>query len=98
MKLKIGDCEIPERCLRNVILYNQDSSVSFSGVLYGEQRVLTKTELNRSASMSPTLYEAVDKNGVSATGLCSVKNLKFEPGAAAIIKFSGQLVRPFQQD
>ncbi len=96
MKLKIGDCEIPEHCLRYVILYPESSSVAFAGVLVGEERLQMKAELRRLAQMKATPYEAVDRHGVGSSGLCDIKNLKFGSDSTPVITFSGQLIRPFR--
>lgn len=96
LKLKIGDYDIPERYLRSVVLYPESSSVAFAGVLVGEQRLETRTSLRRLAETKAIPFEAVDKNGVSATGLCEIKDLKLDAHSAPIIRFSGRLVRPFQ--
>jgi len=96
LKLKIGDYEVPERCLRSVVLYPGSSSVTFAGVFVGEQGLQARTGLRRLAEMRAMPFEVVDRNGVSSTGLCDVKNLKFDGDGTPVIKFSGRLVRPFQ--
>lgn len=95
MKLKIGDYEIPERCLRYVVLY-RTAPVSFGGVLVGDEGLRTKEKLRRLTLMKAISYEAVDRNGVYATGVCDVKNLKFGENTAPTTKFFGELVRPFE--
>ena len=95
MKLKVGDCEIPERCLRFVVLYPELSSVSFAGVFIGEKERETEAGLRRLAEMRAIPFEAEDRNGVSSAGICDVKDLKLAGGGTSV-KFSGRLVRPFQ--
>jgi len=95
LKLKIGDYEIPEHCLRYIVLYPESSSVVFAGVLVGDQRLQEKVKLRRLAETRAIPYEAVDRNGVPATGICDIKNLKFDGNTTQMIKFSGRLVRPF---
>ena len=96
MKLKIGDCEIPERCLRSVTLYPESLSVSFAGVFIGEEELRVRTGLRRLAETRAIPFDAVDRNGVNSSGLCNIRNLKFDGDGTPIIKFSGRLVRPFQ--
>ena len=96
MKLKIGDYEVPERCLRDVVMYPESSAVAFAGVFVGKQGLQAGTGLRRLAAMRALTFEAVDRNGVSTTGLCDIKDLKLDGDRPPIIKFSGRLVRPFQ--
>ena len=95
MRLKIGDYEIPERCLKFVFLYPNSSCVSFAGVFVGEDGRIAGKELRRSAQVRAVPFEAVDRNGVGSAGLCDVKDLKLA-SRSSIIKFSGRLVRPFE--
>ena len=95
--LKIGDYEIPERCLKYVVLYRA-APVSFGGVLVGDEGTQTKEKLRRLALMKAISYEAVDSNGVHTTGWCDVKNLKFDDSTKPATKFFGELVRPFESD
>jgi hypothetical protein len=97
LQLKIGDCEIPERCLRYVVLYRA-ALVSFGGVLVGDEGLQTKEKLHRLVLMKAISYEALDSNGVYATGWCDVKNLKFDDTTKPTTKFSGELVHPFEPD
>jgi hypothetical protein len=96
LKLKIGDYEVPERSLKFVVLYSDSSSVSFAGVFVGEEGRAAGAELRRSAQIRAIPFEAVDRNGVGSTGICDVKDLKLVGTGPSIIKFSGRLVRPFQ--
>ena len=96
MKLKIGDYEIPDHCLTSVTLYPELSSVAFAGVLVGEQRLQARTYLRRLAEMRAIPFEAIDRDGVSSTGICDLKNLTLVGEDTPRIKFSGRLVRPFQ--
>jgi hypothetical protein len=97
LQLKIGDYEIPERCLRYVVLYRA-APVSFGGVLVGDEALQVKEKLRRLALMKAISYEAVDSNGVYATGWCDIKNLKFDENTTPTTKFFGELVRPFEPD
>jgi hypothetical protein len=96
LKLKIGDYEIPARCLTSVTLYPESSAVSFAGVFVGEQGLQAGTGLRRLAEMRAIPFEVVDRNGVSTAGLCDIKNLKLDGDGTLMIRFSGRLVRPFQ--
>ena len=96
MKLKVGDCEIPDQCLRSIILYNDTASVAFTGILAGDQMLQTRKGLRRLAEIRALPFEAVDRNGVSSTGICDIKHLTFSGEGTSRIKFSGWLVRPFQ--
>jgi len=95
LRLKIGDYEIPERSLKFVVLYPNSSSVSFAGVFIGEEGRIAGKELRRSAQVRAVPFEAVDRNGVGSAGLCDVKDLELV-GSSSFIKFSGRLVRPFE--
>ena len=94
MRLKIGEYEIPERCLTFLTLYHRSASVLFAGVLVGEKGLQAITGIRRLAETRAIPFEAVDRDGVSSTGLCDIRNLKLEEDSAAV-KFSGRLVRPF---
>jgi hypothetical protein len=96
LKLKIGEYDIPERCLRSVILYPELSTVEFAGVFVGEKDLQLIAGLRRLAEMRAIAFEAVDRNGVRTEGLCDIKNLRFDEDSTTTIKFSGRLVRPFQ--
>jgi hypothetical protein len=96
LKLKIGDYEIPERCLRFVILYPELSSVSFAGIFVGQKERDSGAALRRLSELRAIPFEAVDKNGIGSTGICDVKDLKLVGRGTSIVKFSGRLVRPFQ--
>jgi hypothetical protein len=96
LKLKIGDYEVPEHCLRSVVLYSGSSFATFAGVFVGEQELEVKTGLRRLAEMRAMPFEVVDRNGVTATGVCDIKNLKFEGESTPVVKFSGRLTPPFQ--
>lgn len=96
MKLKIGEYEIPERCLTSVTLYYESSSVSFAGVLVGDQGLEAGRGLRRLAQMSAIPFEAVDRNGVLSSGICTIKDFKLDGESASRVRFSGRLVRPFQ--
>jgi hypothetical protein len=97
LKLKIGSCEIPERLLLYVAFSVGSFPVSFGGVARGEQAEDIRKKLKLLAEERAILYEAIDKNGVFLTGLCNIKDLKFEetPTTPVLIKFSGRLVHPF---
>jgi hypothetical protein len=97
VKLKIGDFEIPDRCLRYVVLFFETASVSFGGTLIQDDDLHLKNALRRMSMERGIRYEAVDINGVRAKGLCSIRNLKFDQDDAPI-KFHGQLRRPFNED
>ena len=97
MKLKIRDCEIPERFLRYVDLSTGYFAVSFNGVAPREEATEMLRRLKLIAQESAIPYEAVDKNGIESTGICNLKDLKFgeTPANPNMIKFSGRLVHPF---
>jgi len=94
LKLKIADYEVPERCLRFVILYPESASVSFGGALVGEKDRETGSELRKLAKLRAVPFEAVDRNGLGSTGICNLKDLKIIGHSTPIRKFSGRLVRP----
>ena len=96
MKLKIADYEIPERCLRFVILYPESASVSFGGALVGEKDRETRSELRKLARLRAFPFEAIDRNGLGRTGICNMKDLKMIGHGSPVVKFSGRLVRPPQ--
>jgi hypothetical protein len=97
LKLKVGDYDIPERCLKFVVLYYEDASVSFAGVLIDQKDREAAGGLRRLAQTRAIPFEAVDRNGVGSTGICNVKDLRIVGNANSVIKFSGRLVRPFQE-
>jgi len=96
LKLKIGDNEIPERCLKSIKLYPELSSVSFEGVFVGEHETKAAVGLRHLAEMRAIPYEVVDNNGTASTGVCDIKDLKLT-GGSVVVRFSGRLVRPFQE-
>jgi hypothetical protein len=99
LKLKIGDYEIPENCLRYVILYGEsDAIASFGGIILEEQNCHAKPSLIRLAEEKAIAFEAIDRNGIGSAGFCNIKNLKFDGKTPSIIKFSGQLCRPFTNE
>jgi hypothetical protein len=97
LKLKIRDCEIPERFLTYVVLSTGYFAVSFSGVAPREEATEMLRRLKLIAQESAIPYEAVDNNGIESTGICNLKNLNFgeTPANRNMIKFSGRLVHPF---
>jgi len=97
LKLNIGDYEIPERCLRYVVLYRA-ALVSFGGVLVGDEGLQIREKLHSLALMKAISFEAVDSNGVYATGWSDIKKLKFDPSTKPTTKFFGELVRPLEPD
>jgi hypothetical protein len=97
LRLKVGDYEIPERCLRYVVLYRA-APVSFGGVLVGKEGSQVKEKLRRLTQMKAVSFEAVDSNGVYATGVCDLRNLKFDENTTPATIFSGELVYPFEQE
>jgi hypothetical protein len=88
LQLKIGYYEIPERCLRYVVLYRA-APVFFRGVLVGDEGSQIREKLRRLTLMKTISYEAVDSNGVYATGWCDIKNLKFDENSTPPTKFFG---------
>jgi hypothetical protein len=96
LRLKIGDYEIPEHCLKSVSVYPELSTVAFTGVFVGEHEAKTGAGLRYLAEMRALPYEAVDKNGVASSGVCDIKDFKLVDGSLTV-KFSGRLVRPFQE-
>ena len=99
MKLKIGDCELPTRCLLYVFLTVGSSLVSFAGVAYGEEGENIRKRLKLLSEQNAILYEAVGREGCTAAGLCRIRDLEFKeiPTFPDRIEFSAQLVRPFIQ-
>ena len=95
MKLQIGGVEIPERCLKFVVLYYESASVSFAGVLVGEKEREMGAELRKLAELKAIPFEVEDRNGVSNTGICDIKDLRLARDGTSM-RFSGRLVRPFQ--
>ena len=97
MKLKIRDCEIPEQFLSYVILSSGSFEVSFGGAARRDEIAQIQKKLKLLAEEKALPYEAVDKNGIGTTGICNMKNLKFQetPSNPALIRFSGLLVHPF---
>jgi hypothetical protein len=97
LRLKIGDCEIPEPFLLFVEVSIGPFPVAFGGIARGEEGIAIRKRLRLLAEERAVTYEAVDKNGISSTGICDIKGLKFEetPTRPAMIKFSGRLVHPF---
>ena len=97
MKLKIRDCDIPERFLTYVVLSTGYFAVSFSGVAPREEATEMLRRLKLIAQESAIPYEAVDKNGIESTGICNLKDLKFggTPANPNMVRFSGRLVHPF---
>jgi hypothetical protein len=97
LKLTIGDCDIPERFLLYVTLSSGSFAVSFGGAARRDEIAQIQRKLKILAEQSALPYDAVDKNGVGSTGICNLKNLKFQvaPSNPAIIRFSGLLVHPF---
>jgi hypothetical protein len=96
LRLKIGEYEIPERCLKSVEVYPELSTVSFTGVFVGERETKTGAGLRHLAQMRAIPYEAIDNNGVPSEGVCDIKDFKLVDGSLTV-KFSGRLVRPFQE-
>ena len=82
--------------MKFVVLYYESSSVSFAGVLVGEQALKAGAELRRLAQMRAIPFEAADRNGIGSTGICDIKDLRLTGDGTSVVRFSGQLVRPFQ--
>jgi hypothetical protein len=97
LKFKIADLEIPERLLLYVTFSVGSFPVSIGGIARGEEAQNIRKRLKLLAEERAIWYEAVDKNGVFMTGICTIKDLKFEetPTSPVLIKFSGRLVHPF---
>jgi hypothetical protein len=97
LRLRIGDCEIPEQFLLYVTLSSGSFAVSFGGAARRDEIAQIQRRLKLLAEQNALPYEAVDKNGVGSTGICNMKNLKFQetPSNPALIRFSGLLVHPF---
>ena len=97
LRLKIGDCEIPEPVLSYVVLSIGPFPVSFGGVAGREEGAQIRKRLRLLAEEKAIPYDAVDKNGVASSGLCNIRDLKFEerPTTPGLIRFSGRLVHPF---
>lgn len=71
--------------------------VSFGGVVGLEEGTDLVRKLKLLAEERGLQYEAVDKDGVGSTGICTLIHLKFERTAThpPMIRFSGQLAHPF---
>ena len=97
MRLKIGDCEIPEPFLLYVELSIGPFPVAFGGIARGDEALAIRKRLKLLAQERAVSYEAVDKNGLPSTGICDIKDLKFQETSTrpTMIKFSGRLVHPF---
>ena len=97
MRLKIGDCEIPEHFLLYVQVSIGPFPVAFGGVARGEEAERIRKKLRLLAQERAVPYNAVDKNGIISDGICDIKDLKFEetPTTPIMIRFSGRLVHPF---
>jgi hypothetical protein len=97
LRLKIGDCEIPEPFLLFVEVSVGPFPVAFGGIARGEEGIAIRKRLRLLAQERAVAYEAVDKNGISSTGICDIKDLEFEETSTrpVMIKFSGRLVHPF---
>jgi hypothetical protein len=97
LRLKIGDCEIPEAFLLYVELSIGPFPVAFGGIARGDEALAIRKRLKLLAEERAVSYEAVDKNGLPSTGICDIKDLKFQETSTRpiMIKFSGRLVHPF---
>jgi len=97
LRLKIGDCEIPEHFLLYVDLSIGSSAVTFGGVARGDEAARIRKRLRQLAEERAIPYDAVDKNGTASTGICDIKDLKFEETSTTPVmtRFSGRLVHPF---
>ena len=95
LKLKIGDFDIAERCLKSVALYPELSAVEFTGVFVGMHETKAGEALRYLSEMRAIPYAAEDVHGVTCAGVCDMKDLKLA-GGSMTIRFSGRLVRPFQ--
>jgi len=71
--------------------------VSFGGIARGDEAIAIQKRLRLLAEERAIVYEAVDRNGFSSTGICDIKDLKFQETSTrpVMIKFSGRLVHPF---
>ena len=97
MKLTIADCEIQPQYLLYVVLSIGPFPVSFGAVIWGEDGPAIQRRLKLLAEQKALPYEAIDNHGLSSSGLCEIRDLKFEetPTEPAMIKISGRLVHPF---
>lgn len=97
MRLKIGDLEIPKDVLVYVAMSIGSYPVSFGGVVRGDEGAQLIRKLKLLAEERGIPYDAVDKDGVATTGICTIVNLKFENTTTdpPMIRFSGRLAHPF---
>ena len=97
MKLTIAGCEIRPENLLYVVLSIGPFPVTFGAVVWGEEGEAIRRRLRLLAEQKALPYEAVDKHEFSSSGLCEIRDLKFEetPTEPVMIKISGRLVHPF---
>jgi hypothetical protein len=93
----VGDYEIPKNALLYVRLTFGPYPVSFGGVIGWDEAPDLVRSLKLLAEQMALHYEAVDRDGLSSSGLCNLIHLKFERTATPPprIRFSGQLAHPF---
>jgi hypothetical protein len=95
MRLRIGKYDIPEHTLTNVDLTLGTSTVTFSGMAHEDEAREIVPKLRELAMQANRMhYEAVDKMGLSVTGLGNLVNLKLEEITTYpnFVIFSGELV------
>ena len=97
MKLRIADCQIPEQQLLYVVISIGPFPVSFGAIVWGDQGEDIRRRLRLLAEQKALSYDAVDKHGLSSSGLCEIRDLKFEDVSTdpITIRISGRLVHPF---
>jgi len=97
MKLTISDCEIPDANLLFVVVSIGPFPVTFGAMLWGDEGEAIQRRLRLLSQQKALHYDAVDKNGLYSTGLCEIKDLKFEKVSTdpITIRVSGKLAHPF---
>jgi len=93
----VGDCDIPTEALLYVRVSFGPYPVTFGGVIGWDEAPNLVSKLKLLAEQRAIHYEAVDRQGMSSSGICNLINLKFERTATKPprIRFSGQLAHPF---
>lgn len=99
MRLKIGDCEIPERFITHVITTLGIGLVTFGGVAPQNEAAVLMRRLSLLSQEKAVPYEAVDAEGVPSAGICDIVDLKLEVmnTRPPTVSFSGRLVYPFNR-
>jgi hypothetical protein len=97
MRLRIADCSFQEQQLLYVVLSIGPFPVTFGAIVWGDDGEAIARRIRLLAEQKALTYDAVDKNGLSSSGLCEIRDLKFEKTSTdpIMIKITGRLVHPF---